>query len=126
MIDATVVDNPTRRKALWRVREDGAGLSSRLADPDDESIGDGYESWPGWEDAAVAPERLADYLDDFAELLDRHGLTGVMYGHFGAGCMHVRITFDLRSPRGSCGDGTLRQGRRTRGAPRRFAVRRAR
>ena len=100
MIDATVVDDPARRRALWRVREDGAGLSSRLADPDDESIGDGYESWPGWEDAAVAPERLADYLDDFADLLDRHGLTGVMYGHFGAGCMHVRITFDLRSPEG--------------------------
>ncbi|MFE0749197.1 FAD-binding and (Fe-S)-binding domain-containing protein [Gordonia sp. NPDC058843] len=100
MVDAAVVDDPVRRKALWRVREDGAGLSSRLADPDDESIGDGYESWPGWEDAAVAPERLADYLDDFAGLLDRHGLTGVMYGHFGAGCMHVRITFDLRSPEG--------------------------
>lgn len=100
MTDATVVDDPARRRALWRVREDGAGLSSRLADPDDESIGAGYESWPGWEDAAVAPERLADYLDEFAGLLDRHGLTGVMYGHFGAGCMHVRITFDLRSPEG--------------------------
>lgn len=100
MIDATVVDDPVRRKALWRVREDGAGLSSRLADPDDESVGGNYESWPGWEDAAVAPERLADYLDDFAELLDRHRLTGVMYGHFGAGCMHVRITFDLRTPEG--------------------------
>ncbi|GAC01776.1 putative FAD-linked oxidase [Gordonia namibiensis NBRC 108229] len=100
MIDATVVDDPARRKALWRVREDGAGLSSRLADPDDESVGGNYESWPGWEDAAVAPERLADYLDDFAELLDRHSLTGVMYGHFGAGCMHVRITFDLRTPEG--------------------------
>ncbi|MCZ4578697.1 FAD-binding and (Fe-S)-binding domain-containing protein [Gordonia amicalis] len=100
MIGATVVDDPVRRKALWRVREDGAGLSSRLADPDDESIGGNYESWPGWEDAAVAPERLADYLDDFAELLDHHRLTGVMYGHFGAGCMHVRITFDLRTPEG--------------------------
>ncbi|MDT0220847.1 FAD-binding and (Fe-S)-binding domain-containing protein [Gordonia sp. AC31] len=100
MIGAAVVDDPVHRKALWRVREDGAGLSSRLADPDDESIGDGYESWPGWEDAAVAPERLADYLDDFAGLLDHHGLTGVMYGHFGAGCMHVRITFDLRSAEG--------------------------
>ncbi|MBD0863479.1 FAD-binding oxidoreductase [Gordonia sp. zg691] len=100
MIDATVVEDPARRKALWRIREDGAGLSSRLADPDDESIGNDYESWPGWEDAAVAPERLADYLDDFTELLDRHGLTGVMYGHFGAGCMHVRITFDLRTAQG--------------------------
>ncbi|MFW0797279.1 FAD-linked oxidase C-terminal domain-containing protein [Gordonia sp. CPCC 205515] len=100
MIDATTVDDPAVRQALWRVREDGAGLSSRLADPDDDSIGAGYESWPGWEDAAVAPERLADYLDDFSALLQRFDLTGVMYGHFGAGCMHVRITFDLRTAEG--------------------------
>ncbi|MGV9713189.1 FAD-binding and (Fe-S)-binding domain-containing protein [Gordonia sp. NPDC003424] len=100
MIDATTVDDPAVRRALWRVREDGAGLSARLADPDDESVGAGYESWPGWEDAAVAPERLADYLDDFSTLLDRFDLTGVMYGHFGAGCMHVRITFDLRTAAG--------------------------
>ncbi|MEB3372464.1 FAD-binding and (Fe-S)-binding domain-containing protein, partial [Saccharopolyspora mangrovi] len=58
------------------------------------------ESWPGWEDAAVAPERLADYLADLRELLAAHELTGVMYGHFGAGCMHIRITYDLRSERG--------------------------
>ncbi|NDZ97356.1 FAD-binding oxidoreductase [Streptomyces sp. SID6673] len=100
MIAGTTVPDPVARKTLWRVREDGAGLSSRLADPDDESVGADYESWPGWEDAAVAPERLADYLDDFTDLLDRHRLTGVMYGHFGAGCMHVRITFDLRSDEG--------------------------
>ncbi|GAA1482680.1 FAD-binding and (Fe-S)-binding domain-containing protein [Gordonia sinesedis] len=97
MIDATLVDDPARRAALWRVREDGAGLSARLVGPDGDT---GYESWPGWEDAAVAPDRLAGYLDDFTDLMDRYHLTGVMYGHFGAGCMHVRITFDLRSPQG--------------------------
>ncbi len=100
MIAGVTVPGPAARKTLWRIREDGAGLSSRLADPDDDSVGAGYESWPGWEDAAVAPERLADYLDDFTGLLQRHQLTGVMYGHFGAGCMHVRITFDLRSADG--------------------------
>ncbi len=100
MVDATTVDDPLQRKELWRIREDGAGLSARLIDPDDESVGTGYESWPGWEDAAVAPERLADYLADFQDLLEVHGLTGVMYGHFGAGCMHVRITFDLRTAEG--------------------------
>ncbi len=100
MIAGTTVPDPLARKTLWRVREDGAGLSSRLADPADDHIGADYESWPGWEDAAVAPENLADYLDDFTALLDRYGLTGVMYGHFGAGCMHVRITFDLRSAEG--------------------------
>ncbi|SFS91105.1 FAD-binding and (Fe-S)-binding domain-containing protein [Saccharopolyspora flava] len=84
--------DPAERASLWRVREDGAGLSSRLAS--------GGESWPGWEDAAVAPERLADYLADLRELLDSHGLTGVMYGHFGAGCMHIRITYDLRTEQG--------------------------
>lgn len=100
VVDAAAIDDPTRRAALWRVREDGAGLSARLADPENPDAGTGYESWPGWEDAAVAPDRLADYLVDFQALLDRHALTGVMYGHFGAGCMHVRITFDLRTDAG--------------------------
>ncbi|WP_338836675.1 FAD-binding and (Fe-S)-binding domain-containing protein [Gordonia polyisoprenivorans] len=95
MVDATVVSDPAVRSSLWRVREDGAGLSARLITEDHT-----HESWPGWEDAAVTPDRLADYLVDFERLLDEHGLTGVMYGHFGAGCMHVRITFDLRTHEG--------------------------
>lgn len=96
-VDTLVVTDPVTRADLWRVREDGAGLSSRLTDP---ATGRTLESWPGWEDAAVPPERLADYLAEFRELLAAHGLTGVMYGHFGAGCMHIRITFDLRSDAG--------------------------
>ncbi|WP_205761504.1 FAD-binding and (Fe-S)-binding domain-containing protein [Arthrobacter mobilis] len=92
LVDGRAVPDPAERASLWRVREDGAGLSSRLAG--------GGESWPGWEDSAVAPENLADYLADFRTLLDRHGLTGVMYGHFGAGCMHIRITYDLRTEAG--------------------------
>ena len=90
------VRDPVERRKLWRVREDGAGLSSRLELPDGSSV----TSWPGWEDSAVAPEDLADYLADFRQLLERHGLIGVMYGHFGAGCMHIRITFDQRTPEG--------------------------
>lgn len=96
-VETLAVTDPVARADLWRVREDGAGLSSRLTDP---ATGRIIESWPGWEDSAVPPERLADYLADFRELLDTHGLTGVMYGHFGAGCMHIRITFDLRSDDG--------------------------
>ncbi|WP_232512298.1 FAD-binding and (Fe-S)-binding domain-containing protein [Rhodococcus pyridinivorans] len=92
LVDGRVAADTTERASLWRVREDGAGLSSRLAS--------GGESWPGWEDSAVAPENLADYLEDFRALLDRHGLQGVMYGHFGAGCMHIRITYDLRTEEG--------------------------
>ncbi|NEA65086.1 FAD-binding and (Fe-S)-binding domain-containing protein [Streptomyces sp. SID12488] len=87
MTGGRVVESPAERRSLWRVREDGAGLAARLVD--------GGESWPGWEDAAVAPEDLAAYLRDFRKLLASHGLTGVLYGHFGAGCVHVRIDFDL-------------------------------
>ncbi|MEX1079550.1 MAG: FAD-binding and (Fe-S)-binding domain-containing protein [Homoserinimonas sp.] len=92
LIAGRAVPNITDRASLWRVREDGAGLSARLHT--------GGESWPGWEDSAVAPENLADYLSEFRVLLSRFGLEGVMYGHFGAGCMHVRITFDLRTDDG--------------------------
>lgn len=90
--EGRIVTDPSDRTALWRVREDGAGLATRLAS--------GVESWGGWEDAAVAPENLSAYLADLRSLLEEHGLTGVMYGHFGAGCMHVRITFDQRTEQG--------------------------
>ena len=56
---------------------------------------DGGEAWPGWEDAAVPPERFGAYLREFDALLARHGRRGVYYGHFGDGCLHVRIDFDL-------------------------------
>ncbi|MFF4271760.1 FAD-binding and (Fe-S)-binding domain-containing protein [Streptomyces sp. NPDC001536] len=92
MTGGRVVHSPAERRSLWRVREDGAGLAARLVD--------GSESWPGWEDAAVAPEDLAAYLRDFRKLLAAHGLTGVLYGHFGAGCVHVRIDFDLATDTG--------------------------
>ncbi|MGP3962995.1 FAD-binding and (Fe-S)-binding domain-containing protein [Nonomuraea sp. 3N208] len=81
-----VVESDAERRSLWRVREDGAGLAARLVD--------GGESWPGWEDAAVEPANLAAYLRDFRALLAAHRLGGVVYGHFGAGCVHVRIDFD--------------------------------
>jgi Fe-S oxidoreductase len=56
---------------------------------------DGTEAWPGWEDCAVPPARLGAYLRDFRGLLRDHGLRGTPYGHFGDGCIHVRIDFDL-------------------------------
>nr|WP_232005029.1 FAD-binding and (Fe-S)-binding domain-containing protein [Mycobacterium sp. ACS1612] len=90
--DARIVPDAADRASLWRVREDGAGLAARRAD--------GTQTWTGWEDAAVAPTELPGYLRDFRKLLAEHGLTGVLYGHFGAGCIHVRIDFDLRTPTG--------------------------
>lgn len=89
---AQLVDSDDRRAALWRMREDGTGL---IANP----VG-GPRSVPGWEDAAVAPDRLAEYVRGFKDLCAQHGVRGVLYGHFGAGCVHTRIDFDLASDEG--------------------------
>jgi FAD/FMN-containing dehydrogenase/Fe-S oxidoreductase len=96
---AAVLTDPAARAAVWRVREDGAGLATRLPD----GTRGGTQAWPGWEDAAVPPERLGAYLRDFRNLMQRHGRRGVLYGHFGDGCLHVRIDFDLLSPAGVAG-----------------------
>ncbi len=82
-----VVRDPARQRALWRIREDAAGTATRMPD--------GSEAWPGWEDCAVPPARLGAYLRDFRALLAEHGLRGAPYGHFGDGCVHARIDFDL-------------------------------
>ncbi|MEX3107633.1 MULTISPECIES: FAD-binding and (Fe-S)-binding domain-containing protein [unclassified Streptomyces] len=86
-VDAVVVTDPAGQRALWRIREDASGTATRTAD--------GREAWPGWEDCAVPPARLGAYLRDFRALLAAHGLRGTPYGHFGDGCIHVRIDFDL-------------------------------
>jgi FAD/FMN-containing dehydrogenase/Fe-S oxidoreductase len=86
-LDALVVTDPAGQRALWRVREDASGTATRMPD--------GSEAWPGWEDCAVPPQRLGAYLRDFRALLGAHGLRGTPYGHFGDGCIHVRIDFDL-------------------------------
>ena len=85
-LGARVVTDPSEVRALWRIRESGSGLVTR-AHPS--------TAHAGWEDAAVPPERLGTYLRAFEELLVAHGLEGVPYGHFGDGCVHVRITFPL-------------------------------
>ncbi|MGW2328299.1 FAD-binding and (Fe-S)-binding domain-containing protein [Streptomyces sp. NPDC001700] len=88
-----IITDPGRASALWRIREDGAGLATRLPD--------GSEAWPGWEDAAVPPAQLGSYLRQFTILLDRHRLSGAVYGHFGEGCLHVRIDFDFTTEHGT-------------------------
>ncbi|MEU0247140.1 FAD-binding and (Fe-S)-binding domain-containing protein [Streptomyces sp. NPDC006235] len=87
VVDALVVTDPAGQRALWRIREDASGTATRMPD--------GTEAWPGWEDCAVPPARLGPYLRDFRALLAAHGLRGTPYGHFGDGCIHVRIDFDL-------------------------------
>ncbi|MGC4986497.1 FAD-binding and (Fe-S)-binding domain-containing protein [Streptomyces sp. DT193] len=98
--DALVVTDPEGQRALWRLREDASGTATRMPYAGDRSPlgagrGLGEEAWPGWEDCAVPPARLGAYLRDFRALLAAHGLHGTPYGHFGDGCVHVRIDFDL-------------------------------
>jgi len=85
-------DEPEEEKKLWRVREAGLGATARLAD--------GTETWEGWEDSSVPPERLGRYLRDLRALLDRFGYQCALYGHFGQGCVHTRIEFGLTSAEG--------------------------
>ncbi|GAA2644124.1 FAD-binding and (Fe-S)-binding domain-containing protein [Streptomyces spororaveus] len=91
-VDRLLVTDPAAQRALWRIREDAAGTATRMPD--------GTMAWPGWEDCAVPPARLGAYLREFRALLASHGLRGSPYGHFGEGCVHVRIDFDLVSAAG--------------------------
>jgi Fe-S oxidoreductase/FAD/FMN-containing dehydrogenase len=91
--DALVVTDPATQARLWRIREDGAGLAGRA--PSDRP------AWPGWEDAAVPPARLGAYLARFDELVATYGMTSAPFGHFGDGCMHVRLDFPLDQPGGT-------------------------
>ncbi len=86
---SVIVRDPRQAAALWRIREDGAGLVFRGAG--------GRSHYAGWEDAAVPPQRLGGYLREFEALVAQHGLHGLPYGHFGDGCVHVRLDFTFGS-----------------------------
>lgn len=82
------------QRRIWSIRENGASstqLSITPGEPDPKV---------GWEDAAVDPHRLGGYLRAFQALVDRYGYRTSLFGHFGDGCVHARITFDLRDPKG--------------------------
>ncbi|WP_370525803.1 FAD-binding and (Fe-S)-binding domain-containing protein [Actinotalea sp. JY-7876] len=84
---ARVIPPGAEASAMWQIRADGAGLAGRTPD--------GAQAWPGWEDAAVPPERLGAYLREFDALMAAHGVEGLPYGHFGDGCIHVRLGIPL-------------------------------
>ncbi len=85
-------DDESEEQKLWEVREAGLGATAYVPGERDH--------WPGWEDAAVPPERLGDYLREFKDLLGKHDYRAAVYGHFGDGCVHCRIDFDLRTAEG--------------------------
>ncbi|MDX1622860.1 MAG: FAD-binding and (Fe-S)-binding domain-containing protein [Gemmatimonadota bacterium] len=85
-------EDPEEEALVWRIREEGLGATARMPGRPD--------MHPGWEDSAVHPEDLADYLRDLEGLFDEYGLETSVYGHFGEGCVHCRIPFDLRTADG--------------------------
>ncbi|MGE0405038.1 MAG: FAD-binding and (Fe-S)-binding domain-containing protein, partial [Candidatus Korobacteraceae bacterium] len=84
--------NKNEAKAVWQIRESG---------PRAAAFAPGAPvTWEGWDDAAVAPEKLGAYLRDIRKLLNDYGYTAAFYGHFGHGCIHMRVSFDLLTEAG--------------------------
>lgn len=87
-----IMEDPTEEKTVWEVRKSGLGATAFLPG--------GKNTWPGWEDAAVPPKNLGKYLREFNTLRQKFGYECAMYGHFGDGCIHMRINFDLVTQEG--------------------------
>ena len=92
VLGTEVIEDPTAQEHIWAIREAGLAVTAHR---------DGNtEAWPGWEDSAVPPSALGDYMRDLRGLYDKHGYDAALYGHFGQACVHTRIPFDLQTPGG--------------------------
>ena len=85
-------DDKKEESLVWTIRESGLGATARVPNEPD--------TWEGWEDSAVAPERLGDYLRALQKLYEKFHYKGALYGHFGQGCVHTRIDFELTTAGG--------------------------
>ncbi len=85
-------DDAAEERLIWTLREEGLGATAKIpGEP---------ENHEGWEDSAVPPENLGGYLRSLRALLDKYRYEGALYGHFGDGCVHTRLTFDLKTAQG--------------------------
>jgi FAD/FMN-containing dehydrogenase/Fe-S oxidoreductase len=85
-------DDVNQEDLVWEIRESGLGSTSKIPNQPD--------FYPGWEDSAVAPKDVGNYLRDLQALFDKYGYTASLYGHFGQGCIHCSIDFDLYTAEG--------------------------
>ena len=77
------VHGQRRHRTIWKVRESGLGVTAFIpGEPD---------TWEGWEDSAVPPEKLGGYLRELRALYNKYEYNSAMYGHFGQGCLHCRV-----------------------------------
>ena len=83
----SLFDDYEQEQKLWEIRESGLGATAFVPDLPD--------MWPGWEDSAVPPEKVGDYLKDLRDLFSKYGYKPSLYGHFGQGCIHCRVSFDM-------------------------------
>jgi FAD/FMN-containing dehydrogenase/Fe-S oxidoreductase len=85
-------DKVEEETKIWEIRKSGLGAMAFVPEMND--------TWPGWEDSAVPPDRLGDYLRDLRGLFKKYSYECSLYGHFGQGCVHTRIDFDLVTAEG--------------------------
>ncbi len=90
--DVKLYDNPSQEEHVWKVREAGLGATAFVPGKPD--------AYEGWEDSAVPPERLGEYLRELRKLAGHYGYESALYGHYGQGCVHARWNFDLTSEPG--------------------------
>ena len=95
VLGGDLIEEKILMSRIWTLRETGASATALKL-----KTTDGPDPVVGWEDAAVDPLRLGDYLREFQKLVDRYGYRTSLYGHFGDGCIHARINFDLRTTQG--------------------------
>ncbi len=87
-----LIDDKEHEKKLWEVREAGLAATAHIPlEP---------ETHPGWEDSACPPDKIGAYLRDLRKLYDKYGYRAALYGHFGQGCIHCRVDFDLKTADG--------------------------
>ena len=90
--DMKLYDDKEQEAHVWEVREAGLGATAFIPGKPD--------TYEGWEDSAVPPERLGRYLRDLRKLAGKYGYESALYGHYGNGCVHARWNFDLKSEPG--------------------------
>ncbi len=90
--DMRLFENRKEAGKIWSMREAAVGATGRVPGEKD--------AWPGWEDSAVPPDKIGDYLRELRKLLEHYDYRWAFYGHFGHGCIHTRISFDLETSDG--------------------------
>ena len=85
-------DQMSEEQTIWNVRESGLGATAHVPG---EKV-----TWEGWEDSSVPVEQLGAYLRALRGLFKKYQYGCALYGHFGQGCVHTRIDFDLTTKAG--------------------------